>query len=52
MPCVCKKCGEKNCDCGEEYCNDCLIEECWDDEASKNIKAGGRFYEKEEDAQT
>jgi hypothetical protein len=43
MACKCEKCG-KHCDCGEKYCDQCLINESRNDDASKNIKAGGRFY--------
>lgn len=49
MPCVCEKCGRKCCDCGEKYCEQCLIDEIRKtkgDNASKNLEAGGRFHEK------
>jgi len=45
--CKCIKC-KRYCNCGEKYCEQCLIDEIRkEDIASKNLKAGGRFYGKE-----
>jgi len=38
--CRCINCG-KPCDCGEEYCEQHLIDES---DAEKNLYVGGRFY--------
>jgi len=46
MPCVCEKCGNKVCDCGEKYCDQCFIEECCKTETEKNMFLGGQFYRK------
>jgi len=44
MACVCKKCGLIT-SCDEDYCMNCYIDECMKDKVSKNIFAGGRFYD-------
>jgi len=46
MACVCIKCG-KHCDCGEKYCDQCVIDELRTP-AEKNLYSGGRFYEEKE----
>ena len=43
MPCLCKKCQNRRVECGEEYCDQCILDSL-EDEASKNIYSGGRFY--------
>jgi len=52
MACKCEKCGLIT-TCGERYCNQCLIDECFKTDTDKNIYSGGRFYgvelEKEND---
>jgi len=52
MACRCIKCGNY-CDCGEEYCVNCVIENCQTD-TEKNMCVGGWFYgeklEKESEA--
>ena len=46
MPCRCEKCGEPTA-CGEEYCEQCFIEECCKTDTEKNMFVGGRFYDEE-----
>ena len=41
--CRCINCGKPT-DCGEKLCPRCFIDCTRDDETSKNLKQGGRFY--------
>jgi hypothetical protein len=40
--CQCEEC-KKHCDCGEKYCEQCLIDKLKTD-AERNLYVGGRFY--------
>jgi hypothetical protein len=46
MPCLCVRCNKPMEDCEFTVCISCYLE-MPDDEATKNLKTGGRFYEKE-----
>ena len=43
MACRCDKCGFIT-TCGEKYCEQCFIAECFKTDTDKNLASGGRFY--------
>jgi hypothetical protein len=51
MPCLCERCKRPTNDCSSRLCEQCEIDDCRidpEDPTIKNLKAGGRFYKKEE----
>ena len=43
MACTCIKCGSWT-TCGEKYCEQCMVEECFKTDVDKNLALRGRFY--------